>query len=108
MTFGEAIRVGAQIRPQCFGGWWKYCGEEQALGSCATGAAYEGLTGLAGAAPNDLVTTLQDTFPGLRAEVFCPVCRTNTVQVIGIAEHLNDRHRWTRERIADWADEVLA
>jgi hypothetical protein len=60
--------------------------------------------------------------PGMDTDVDCPVGECNDMnmnkfgewEVIGhqrgslwrIIQHLNDQHRWTREKIADWIDEL--
>jgi hypothetical protein len=49
-------------------------------------------------------------FPGaIDKEIRCPACdKSGTVatrdSVIGMVPHLNDKHWWTREKIADWME----
>jgi hypothetical protein len=105
MKLSEAIRLGSMIRPQAFGYIFSNSG------SCALGAVYEASGILAF---DDDVTLLEETgqrldqaFPLLKASVSCPVamrCFRN-----GVGEtivHLNDWHRWTREQIADWVEQI--
>lgn len=70
----------------------------------------------------DVISTLEKQFPGvLDQRVTCPVCVDEfaKVKVVGkdlsggpatsyldsMIVHLNDKHRWTREQIADWLEE---
>lgn len=55
--------------------------------------------------------TLEDAVPGLKdAKATCPAehCKGmgsfDGVPVTKVVIHLNDHHRWTREKIADWLD----
>lgn len=36
----------------------------------------------------------------------CPACRVHGVQMDHIIAHLNDHHKWSIERIADWLEEL--
>jgi hypothetical protein len=103
MKLSDAIREGAKLRPQAFGAYQDALG-----GSCALGAAYEAFAlrdnaayGVACAEPffrerrnpwGTLLRTLRDT-P-------CPDC--GYMHYEDQITHLNDTHKWTRERIADW------
>ena len=52
---------------------------------------------------------LKDMIPGLSSPVpsGCPAClATQGFSVIQLIIHLNDHHKWTRERIADWLDSL--
>ncbi len=105
MKLSEAMRLGAMIRPQAFGGYMVRKGAE--YHSCVLGAAIEAAnSGLA-------------AWPWLKSwkyHPFCPACAggDQSGDAYSIIVHLNDRHRWTRERIADWvatiepAEEVAA
>lgn len=122
LRLSEAIRLGSMLRPQTRGNlYYHYRGE---IRSCAYGAALEA-AGLIAPAVN--VDTSSDALD-IKAEELWPVmtnavlkcpasgrtalARTeyyydlqnarDGVQVVGIIQHLNDSHRWTRERIADW------
>ena len=77
--FAEAIRRGCKIAPiQCFGHYTEGKGT-----ACAIQAGVE-----AGGSYRALC-------------VPCPQCGSTEMDTI---PHLNDSHRWTRERIADWLD----
>lgn len=98
LKLSEAIRLGAMLKPQSFGSM-RSCEAVPSLGdvlglriiekTCAMGAAYE-----AGyrSAPYLGVST-------------CPAC-VHVGPVPYLVMHLNDSHRWTRERIADWVESV--
>lgn len=88
------------LKPQTFG----FFIDE--VGTCALGAANEamGLDATADAAgdmSDDLGLIL-----GCRG-VACPVdgCTGDFEEADAIV-HLNDKHRWTRERIADWVQTI--
>jgi hypothetical protein len=119
MTLSDAIRLGAEQRPQTEGalfGWVNYVRGN--LGSCAMGAAYEGLTGktllpLMDLMPADDVGSYEDAWYRLKAafpqlsmsSAGCPECRITVTHSLKFTiEHLNDVHEWTREAIADWID----
>ena len=89
-ALAEAIRRGCVARPiQAFGSMW--VGENAA---CALGAAIEA------------------HFAGRHdAARECPDCGAPAMHGFGpkslcLLAHLNDDHRWTRERIADWLDQL--
>ena len=95
MRLSEAIRLGALLKPQAFGLMTRDGG------TCAWGAALEA----AGIRFNCFGTLapLPDDWKVLSATLTtCPACG-DECHVGGImGGHLNDIHRWTRERIADW------
>ena len=80
----EAIRLGCLLAPvQAFGG----PGERNKREACAVAAMVRG-----GSADIDV-------FAG--SDTPCPACgRSRRGPVL----HLNDDHRWSRERIADWLE----
>jgi hypothetical protein len=110
MKFSEAIRLGATLRPQTRGEYFTPGGRR----SCALGAAIDAI-GLE-LVPCDGLARDRDT--GKLADfkwkyvwpqewvavimhmTFCPACDVFVGEVRGIISHLNDKHRWTRERIA--------
>lgn len=103
MKLSEAIRLGAMLKPQAFNS----SGRE---GSCALRAAAD-----ASGLQDDLHSLLayeglKRRYPVLLRPVpACPVCwcwGTEDAHVLDIVWHLNDSHRWTRERIADWVATV--
>ena len=112
MKLSEAIRKGCKVRPrQCFGRFLD--GDD---GACAGGAAliaagispdaieceaeYAPWPIEAGPAFPDGVNLLTESCPAPR----CNIARSGGVTVRGIAAHLNDTHRWSREQIADWLE----
>lgn len=50
-----------------------------------------------------LAHDLVAVFPGLRDMKECPDCQDKR-QIFSLIQHLNDRHTWTREAIADWLE----
>ncbi len=89
MRLSEAIRLGATLSPQGFGG-----GEGGPAARCALAAARDA-TGVA-----DLYSLHREVLSlGPHRCLDCGAQRTSTWNMV---IHLNDRHRWTRERIADW------
>lgn len=100
MKLSEAIRLGAMLKPQGFG-------NEALFGksTCALGAAADAVN-----LPEELerYETLCTPFPIVGDHVeACPAgagCAAIWcgVTVLHMAYHLNDIHKWTRERIADW------
>jgi hypothetical protein len=95
----RAILTGAERRDkQSFG---TYFGPEG--GSCALGAAYEGVYLL----PDDVRGThpnRMDRFFHCLEDVSkrCPAGCRKSVPIGAMIVHLNDDHRWTREQIASW------
>lgn len=100
ITVSDAIRIGAAQGPQLFG---RFSDINNA--SCATGALALGLFGsfYYKKWPDELSET----------ENSCPVCGQQSYTCgtqsgtpirgrFSILIHLNNDHRWTRERIADW------
>lgn len=100
--FSAAIRDGAKLGPQCLA----YYFDDGA--TCAVGA---GLTAVfAGDLSPDDIEMLDECdllplFPYLgevRDSLACSECESATGTLLNTIYHLNDDHRWTRERIADW------
>jgi hypothetical protein len=98
MKLSEAIRLGAMLKPQGFGG---NTTGPMATVTCALGAAYEA------AEVAHCWIALSRRFPILmRIEwLVCPACDERVETPI---PHLNDDHRWTREQIADWVATIEA
>lgn len=91
VALSEAIRLGAMIRPQGFGSVYTYDVVTGArVGSCALGAALE-----AGWVHKPV-----------QRRVPCPAasCEHTIPELLCGVVHLNDRHRWSREQIADWVE----
>lgn len=101
MSLAEAIRLGALLKPQAFHGPVDLVSKETV--TCALAAAAEAI-GLARFNRRaDLWLTWFGSMEWQRSH--CPACRSyNDIAVTSLVIHLNDDHRWTRERIADWVD----
>ena len=84
----EAIRRGSLLYPQAFHRCYDRDLAGKIIGSCALGAARDGGWGRHELLPD-------------QPEMNCPVCGRRGADKV---QHLNDDHRWTRERIADWLD----
>ena len=99
MLLSEAIRKGAVIRPQRFA----TVPHGPTDGSCVLQAAVEGATGILA----DWSNSLRPLWPNIYSkQCECPECGTTHAYGTGmLAICLNDRHRWTRERIADWVEQ---
>jgi hypothetical protein len=94
MKLSEAIALGSMITPQAIGTF------EDARGArCALAAAAD--------AVGKSVLTLYsyDGWTWIKGINSCPACggKAPTAEVIS---HLNDRHGWTRIRIARWVAEI--
>ena len=105
MKLSEAIRLGAMLQKQCFSG---YYGRGT---SCAMGAALEAV-GKRSSIDDHNSEKAYALWPWLRfyehRRQICPlgcdlVCTYTGLHLIA---HLNDTHRWTGERIADWVATV--
>lgn len=109
MTLSDAIRLGASLDPQVHGSYW---GGGQ--GTCALGAAGRA-TGYDHSEP--LTMHLGRLWPELEnpLERECPSCDDPLSRAClwhvragldTLIVHLNDQHRWTRSRIADYLDSL--
>lgn len=95
LSLSAAIRLGSMLKPQGFG-HYAYQGD----GSCALVAAAEAM-GI-----SYVAVDWQDLIEELGVAV-CPECGVRprpAVKVITV--HLNDKHKWTRERIADFVEQI--
>lgn len=99
MKLSDAILKGCEIIPrQAFGVAFvdadgEKCHPEDAFAACALGAA-------------EIATGLQDlsnVYPAF-AIYDCPECGSD-IRRGSVIVHLNDDHRWSRERIAEWLKE---
>ncbi len=105
-TLGDAIRVGSKMKPQCY----ELLVNFNPSSTCAIGAAMEGIgQNVLGLKTEECSKILSKKFNIDRlAAVESPVMSySRTGSLFSIIEHLNDYCRWTREKIADWADEQL-
>lgn len=97
MQLSEAIRLGAMLRPQAFGFYF------EAGKSCAFGAAAEA-SGTTSGAWGRADLQIRGQWPWVfTTRARCPAC-LEPHHVRRIVAHLNNDHRWTRERIADWVE----
>ena len=104
MKLAEAMREGAKRGPQVFQSWFGVVFDS----SCAMGAALKGV-GACEAFPMEAPSKLvQIFFPWVHeGEVICPGCGVFQAHPGAvIAMHLNDLHKWSRERIADWVETI--
>ena len=94
----EAIRLGAQRGPQCFGSYFDDRG-----GSCALGAAYEGMYHLPREHGRLVPQHLERLFRCLEDITKpCPEGCKKRLPLGAMIVHLNDDHHWTREQVAEW------
>lgn len=106
MKLSEAIRLGSMLRPQAIGGrrpvqvkgWRGWILGEHTTGTCVLAAAADAV-GL-----KDWMDCV-NYFPIAMHPVEHPIDGFPG-RVYSIAYRLNDNHRWTRERIADWVESV--
>jgi len=87
----EAIRLGCLTTVQTFG----YYRDDGA--TCAIGAMAVGFGGNMGKAW---------AFEDLTEDFDCPVAGCDNDDCDSVIPHLNDSHRWSRERIADWLESL--
>jgi hypothetical protein len=94
-----AIRFGVKRRPeQAFGEY--YHGRRA---SCALGAAYEGIYRLPEEVGKVRPQRLDRLFDCLEGTIRrCPEGCKKSLILAAMIIHLNDDHRWDRERIAAW------
>lgn len=95
----EAMRRGMARRPeQAFGDY--YCGSKA---SCALGATYEGLYRIPRDAQGIIAKDLYRFYECLDFVIKrCPDGCHKQLPLGALIVHLNDDHRWPRERIAEW------
>lgn len=102
MRLSEAIRLGATMKPQRFDGF------DLDDSSCALRAAADA-TGVRDvysySSGRNILNygQLRRLYPVMCTEGRCPAC-DRTGDLGWISHHLNDNHRWTRERIADFVE----
>ena len=108
MNLSEAIRLGAMLSPQGFatGHPTRRCALEAALDAVRGPGKHLGWKG-------DLdYVAIERLWPIVSRRAVCPVhCELGQRRswvLLGVVWHLNDFHRWTRERIADWVATVEA
>ncbi len=90
LRLSEAIRLGSMLKPQGFG-----LMRNRQTASCALDAAQDA-TGM---------RFLDGVYPFLTKSGRCPECgQWYATGLVVIAYCLNDIHRWSREKIADWVE----
>jgi hypothetical protein len=106
MLLSEAIRLGGATTKQCTGRLGTVVQGE--LHTCAMGSAMYAVGELLadGQIPNDYIHGVDEFLyrhwpEEASVTVECPECR-GWGTMVGVILHLNDLHRWTRERIADY------
>jgi len=119
MRLSEAIRIGCKRAPmQQIGVYVSNLG----VSACVLGAAYMAIETdvMSRLNPRDIMLLLVATFPILETTSECPSCRPvrshrhavrhfasmGDDSLLAVLGHLNDKHRWNRERIADWVETV--
>jgi len=126
MKLSDAIRLGSMLGPQAYGQLHRTRRKYWLFGPlvneyCAMGAAY---TAIGGGSHEEVATTAHVTFrgPGVKAgdivdvlhhdqewmDVFygvfvCPQCLAER-PLSELIPHLNDRHRWNRQQIANFVE----
>jgi len=96
IKLSDAIVLGSMSGPQVFG---RLSSTE--AGNCAAGA------GLGAVGMSDKVAT--EEFPWkwtMEGSHVCPECNVQVGSPYVVITHLNDKHRWTRTRIAGWVASV--
>lgn len=129
MRLSEAIRLGAMMKPQAFGverGRVRRPGlrglfQPRIETTCALAAALDAVgplptkeipaaqaTALRGhvSPGKTLATVFPEEWALVNLGVSCPACNGFPVPVFNLISHLNDTHRWTREQIADWVEQI--
>lgn len=102
-TLSEAIREGAKLAPQVCG-----FGMVARGATCALGAALHALTGMLPFDSSHGYDVIESTYPYANAadpNLRCPACNMTVPRLLMGVYHLNDAHRWTRERIADFVEQ---
>ncbi len=92
MKLSEAIRLGSMLKPQGFGLFFDMDELSCALTAARDAAGDRGWV---------------EKYPFLYKSMAClyPECgECGSSLAVIIAIHLNDRHRWTREQIADYVE----
>jgi hypothetical protein len=115
MRLSESIRLGSMLHPQNLDGFMWDNGR-----TCALGAACDAV-GIVDPDPNgddseDVMHMLRLEFPILNEETHCPACsllagiyrrwKGEEYDLEDVIIHLNDDHKWKRERIAKWVSTV--
>jgi hypothetical protein len=93
------------LKPQCFGDMHAHDK------TCALGAAMDAEGLLDAWEQSDRAIAVFEywklRYPVLLTWAVCPVCHGERLTIDTIV-HLNDKHEWSRERIADWLEHIEA
>jgi len=105
MDFQTAVLEGIKLAPfQVFGCFVDSSSEE---GACVMGTALLGLLQnmykVSQMRPWAVYFELLAAFPVLESRRSCPECGVSDLAAY-VGVHLNDSHRWSRERIAQWIE----
>ena len=101
MKLSDAMRLGSKLNPQGIT-YLKMMDK-----TCALGAALDGIEAEFNNDSGYLIAEKQ--WPELLNDLCCPVCNVldpNRSKLRDVIYHLNDKHMWTREQIADWIDSL--
>lgn len=111
-TLSHLIREGATLAPQCYGTLFYFRAVDSGAypfdGLSAMGAAHMAYESRKTLNPKN-IPKLSRFLPGAYERGSqCPECQTNNFDgsIVYTVTHLNDDHRWTRERIADWLESI--
>lgn len=107
LTLSEAIRLGAMWSPQGRLGYMDGV-ERCALGAAADAVGIKGVVYHDEPRPIIDYDALKARWPVLRGTSKCPACTNYLTGTNDAIWHLNDWHKWTRERIADWVATIEA
>ena len=104
MKLSEAIRLGAMNRPQ---GFYRLYDQGR---TCAMGAAAEAM-GILDHENNCYIdghkSKIKHWTPVAMTMTPCPACEEYGIDNMQrVMVHLNNDHRWSRERIADWVETI--
>lgn len=105
MKLSEAIREGAKKRPQSIGAMFEKSAD--GIKSCALGAAYEAVTGRTDDCLQASIFIVRH-FNSLSShpETLPCGCYVGYIDLEDAIVHLNDKHSYSREQIADWVETI--
>lgn len=94
MKLSEAISLGSMLTPQAVGSFVDGRG-----GHCAWASAFDAV------GHRSTTTYMSEEWKWTKRTVNCPICK-QAAPVAHAIVHLNDRHRWSRQQIADWVSTI--
>lgn len=99
--FSAAIREGSKLRPQAFGGGFP---QQKSLNTaCAIASGIEAIFGSAALDEFSVGRRVYGLFAYMSLPAKCPIdCCEQQGDLYRVTLALNDKHKWTREQIADW------